>query len=119
VAGQLDRRQRDLVLVGEIRDSFDVRVARHQHVRHRLHGDQRARLLRRADGLVPDGGQRRDSRSDEVGLTGEQRIEVGGGAGALGPAGRDVAETDGPGVFLDQLLRLDHDHRQIGQAELL
>ena len=119
VTGELDRRQRDLVLVGEVGDRFHVRITRHQHVRHRLHGDERTRFLRRAGGFVPDGGERRHARPDEVGLPCEQCVEFGRRTGALRPRGLDLAEARHRGVLLDQLLRLDDDHRQIGQAELL
>ena len=59
------------------------------------------------------------ARPDEVGLAGEQSVELGGRSHALRPRGFDVAETRGLGVLLDQLLRLDDDHREVGQAELL
>jgi hypothetical protein len=84
-----------------------------------LHGNQRTGFLRRADGLVPNGRQRGSARPDEVGLTGEQRVEFSCRTGTLRPRGLDVTETRGLGVLLDQLLRLDDDHREIRQAELL
>jgi hypothetical protein len=114
MAGELDRRQRDLVLAGEVRDRFHVQVVRHQNEGHRLHGDERTHFLWRAGRLVPNGRKRRSAGPDEIGLAGKQRVKFCRWTDTLRPRRLDVTTPRRLGILLDQLLRFDDDHRQIG-----
>ncbi|OIQ73647.1 hypothetical protein GALL_447160 [mine drainage metagenome] len=118
LAGHLDRRHRDLVLVGEILERPDRWPVGYQHERHGLHRGQRAYFVLGAGGLVPQCGQARHAGHAEVHLPAQERVDQRLGATQALVVRLERGDAELAGVLLHELERVHHHQRQIGQAVL-
>ena len=115
----LDRRHRDLVLVGEIADRLDIRIRRDEVDGHRVERADTADFLWRAVGLRPQRDQRRYAAGPEVDPARQERVVHRAGPAELCPADLDVAQTHRLRLLFDEP-RVFHNHqREVRQPELL
>ena len=113
----LRRRQRDAVVVGEIADRLDVRVARVEEGRLAVHRHHAAHVHVAAR-LVPQREEARQADPDDIDIAREQRIADRGRRTHAGIDRRHLAEARTLGRPLDHLLVLHHVELQVSKPEL-
>ena len=111
-----ERRNRDPVLVGEIRERFHVRIAGDEQHGRTARGREALDLALRA---VPCRQKVCSAAGRHIDVARDERLHGGAAAGQADPVHRHVAQSRGGRVLLDQLVLPREDQRHVGQAGLI